>query len=113
MILVRRIARPLLAAVFVADGVTTARRPGPRAERLGALGVPNAKRATLGAAVGSVVAGVALGTSRLPRLSALALAAGLVPVAVAEHPFWSEKDKAVRADQRTQLLYDAGLLGGL
>jgi hypothetical protein len=45
-------------------------------------------------------------------MSALLLAASLLPSTYAEGAFWREKDPMARRDQRTQLLRNAGLLGG-
>ena len=60
-----------------------------------------------------IVAGLALATGRMPRLSALVLAASLVPTTYAGHPFWEEKDKATRAAQRTQFFKNVSMMGGL
>jgi putative oxidoreductase len=54
-----------------------------------------------------------LATNRLPRVSALLLAASLMPTTYAGHPFWSETDKQVRQQQRASFLKNVGLLGGL
>ena len=51
-------------------------------------------------------------TSR-PRLSALVLAASLLPTTYAGHPFWEEKDPGARAGQRIQFFKNVSMLGGL
>lgn len=111
--LVRRIARPLLATAFVANGVDTLRHPGRRVDGARRLGLPNPEQAVRYNAGVMVAAGLALGTSRLPRLSAAVLAGSLVPTTVARHPFWQEKDPATRSEEAAQFLKNAGLLGGL
>jgi len=60
-----------------------------------------------------VLAGLGLATGRAPRLSALALAATVVPTTVAGHPFWEEKDKGARAQQMTHFFKNVSMLGGL
>ena len=118
----RRVARPLLAAAFVSEGLDLVRHPGPRVEaarplvRLVAepLRLPDDPELLLranGAAMAG--AGALLGTGRFPRLSALVLAASLVPTTYVEHPFWAEKDPEVKKRQRQAFLKNAALLGGL
>jgi putative oxidoreductase len=134
MSLSRLIARPLLASALVAGGVQALRRPQPQAQQAepvidalrgvadkAAAGSPPAK--ALGAldnvqvvrinAAAQVVAGLALATGRVPRLSAAVLAASLVPTTVAGHRFWEESDSGARAQERLHLLKNASLLGGL
>jgi putative oxidoreductase len=116
--LLRRVSHPLLASIFVTTGVETLLDPGPyvqRAREAGLDSTPVGDAATLtrGAAAIQVGAGVMLATNRMPRLSALALAASLVPTTYSRHRFWTETDKQVRRQERSQLLKDVGLLGGL
>ena len=47
-----------------------------------------------------VVAGLALATGRLPRISAAVLAASLVPTTAAGHRFWEESDPQQKANQK-------------
>jgi uncharacterized membrane protein YphA (DoxX/SURF4 family) len=116
--LARRLAQPLLAASFVAGGVETLLDPGPRIQRareagMDELPIGDAATLTRANAAAQIGAGAMLATNRMPRLSALVLAATLVPTTYAGHPFWSETDKQVRQQQRTSFLKNAGLLGGL
>lgn len=119
--LVRRIARPLLATVFVADGVDALRHPDAhvdRAEeaygRLAArVDLPEVGRGQMvtavrlhGAAV--TVAAVALAVGRAPRTAALALAALTTPVALAHAP-WPDGS---RSGGRLERLRAAGSTGG-
>jgi len=60
-----------------------------------------------------VLAGLSLATGRLPRISALVLAATLLPTTYAGHPFWEEKDKSARSSQRIQFFKNVSMLGGL
>jgi len=121
MTIVRRLARPLLAASFIAAGVDAALHPRSKAEAVRPLvqRIPAAARLPQDPEVfvrvnGIVMAGAGtlLALGRLPRLSALALAATLAPTSYADHAFWHEKEPVARRDQRGLLLRDAGLLGG-
>jgi putative oxidoreductase len=122
MTVVRRLARPMLAATFVKGGLDSLRHPAVRAEAaapvIHALAEPlrlpddpellvRANGATM------IAAGTLFGLGRVPRLSALVLAASLVPTTYAGHAFWQEKDPAKRAVQTTHFLKNLGLLGGL
>src|SRR3954453_4397636 len=105
--LVRRIARPLLAASFVFGGIDTLRNPQSR----GASARPVVEKVTeqadkqlpvqvprdveqwvkVNAGV-QVAAGKLLSLGRLPRLSATALALSVVPPTLAGHRFWEKDD---------------------
>lgn len=122
MALTSKIARPLLASMFVAGGADAVRNPEtkePRAEEVapriaGPLGLPDdtVLLVRLNGAV-QVVAGLLLAMGRVPRLAATALAVTLLPTTLAGHPFWEEDDKAARAGQRIQFLKNLSMLGGL
>lgn len=120
----RRIARPLLAAVFVANGVDTLLHPKPKVDAAKQV-LDRAQQASSAApAVDPVLfvqaegalkvgAGVMMALGRAPRLAAAVLAADLIPNTAVEHPFWSKEYPDDRKNQRTQFLKNAGLLGGL
>jgi uncharacterized membrane protein YphA (DoxX/SURF4 family) len=120
----RRVARSLLAATFIAQGVDLMLNPKPKADmakplldKTKAL-VPAAATVDPGRimqADGAVKAGAGLmmALGRAPRLSAALLAIDLIPGTVAEHPFWSNSYPDDRKAQRAQFLKNAGLLGGL
>jgi len=117
----RRIARPLLAAVFVHAGVDALRHPEPRAKLAAGLVHAAAERfgtpddpllaARLNGGV-MVAGGLGLATGAAPRTSALALAGSLVPTTLVGHAFW-EYPAAEQPAQRTQFLKNLGLLAGL
>jgi putative oxidoreductase len=119
---IRRIARPLLAAVFISGGIDVLRNPEPRVNKAepvtnklaGQLGLPadalELVKVNAGVQVG---AGALLAIGRLPRLAALALCGSIVPTTLAGHRFWEETEPATRAQQRTHFLKNLGLLGGL
>ena len=117
----RRIARPLLAAVFVNSGIDALRNPEPRAKLATGMvhaaaerfGTPDDPLLAARVNAGVMVAGgLGLATGAAPRTSALALAGSLVPSTLAGHAFW-EYPKAEQGAQRTQFLKNVGLLAGL
>ncbi|MCW2601307.1 MAG: hypothetical protein JWM02_3136 [Frankiales bacterium] len=110
---IRRLARPLLASIFVAGGIDTLRQPGPRVEAVRRAGLSSPEQPVRVIAIIDVVAGLTLASNRAPRLSALLLAGSLVPSTIVGHPFWTEKDKLVRKQQRVHFLKNLGVLGGL
>jgi len=126
--IVYQLARPLLAAVFVWGGVETLRNPEPRVKAAGPFlekaldtvkdslpdQVPTdpTTLVRLDAAV-KIVAGLGLAVGRFPRLSALVLAASMVPTTMAGHPYWEHEDPAVRAAQQTHFMKNLSLIGGL
>ena len=128
----RALARPLLSVIFVVQGANAIRNPEPlvpKAQPVTDRLVPVVKKVAppqvsdrlpettanlvrLNGAV-QVVGGLALATGKGRRLGAATLAATLLPVTVAGHPFWQMKDKESRQAQRIQFMKNLGLLGGL
>lgn len=126
--LIRRIARPMLAAVFVAGGVDALRNPAPRVKAAAPLvakgeqALPNditdnvptdpdtLVKVNAGVQIGG---GLLLAVGKLPRLASLALAGSLVPTTLAGHAFWEESDSETKAAQRIHFLKNVSLAGGL
>jgi uncharacterized membrane protein YphA (DoxX/SURF4 family) len=125
--LIRRVARPMLSAAFIARGVDALRSPKPAAdaarptlEGLSKLPDPvgtnvptNAEtvaRVTAGVQIGG---GLLLASGKLPRLASAALAFSVVPGSLGGHTFWSETDPQRKADERRAFLTDISLIGGL
>ncbi|MCT1864566.1 DoxX family membrane protein [Dietzia cinnamea] len=136
--MIRRLARPMLATVFVIDGVETLRNPqahvadaAPLVNKAAPL-VEKGEQAVNEKVTTSVppvpkdtetlvkaLAGVKIGAGALfalgkaPRLSALALTAAHAPSAISRHAFWMESDPAARSRKTTGLATDVALLGAL
>ena len=122
MTVVRRIARPMLAAIFVTSGLDSLRHPAGRAQMAaplvkalaGPLKLPDDPELMVRANGATMLAaGAMLGLGKLPRLAALALAGTLVPTTYAGHAFWTVEDPAARAQQKVHFLKNVGLLGGV
>ncbi|GAC1338352.1 MAG: hypothetical protein NVSMB29_04040 [Candidatus Dormibacteria bacterium] len=117
MTLLRLLGRALIASLFVDAGLDTYRNPGPRAELgrrqlPGTLPVDMEMAARVNAAT-MVVAGGAMALGILPRLSATALAATLVPTTYVGHPFWTIEDQQQRRAQRIHFFKNLSLFGSL
>jgi putative oxidoreductase len=126
--LVRRIARPMLASTFIYGGVQTLRNPqsrvpgaAPIVEQLTEIADKQLpievshdveQWVKINAGV-HVAAGTLLALGKLPRLSALALATSLVPTTFAGHRFWEHEDPKERFGQTSNFLKNTGMLGGL
>jgi len=125
--LIRRIARPLLSAAFIGQGVETLRNPAvsldatePTVTALRQLPEPYGDKvpsnpetaARINAAV-QVAGGVLLATGKMPRVASAALAFTVIPGSLGGHLFWTESDPERKAQKRRDLLTDLSLLGGL
>lgn len=125
--LIRRIARPMLSAVFIGRGVDTLRSPKPAADAtrptletlsklpdpVGANVPSNAETVARVNGVVQIVGGLLLATGRVPRLASAALAVSVVPGSLGGHTFWNEVDPQRKAEERRALLTDLSLIGGL
>jgi uncharacterized membrane protein YphA (DoxX/SURF4 family) len=126
--LVRRIARPLLASSFIVGGIDTLRHPESRvpgarpiveqitatADKQLPVQVPRDVEQWVRIDAGvKVVAGSLFALGRLPRLSAVAMSASIVPTTLAGHRFWEHQDPKERFGQLSNFLKNAGILGGL
>jgi putative oxidoreductase len=121
-VLLHRVARPLIAAVSVADGVETLINPKPKIEATtpllvktqGVLPTPvsPALAVQAGAAV-KITAGLMMALGWAPRIAATVLATELIPSTVAEHPFWAPGPPDARKAHQQHFLSNCGLLGAL
>jgi putative oxidoreductase len=123
MTIVRRLARPMLASVFITGGLDALRNPEPRAEMAEPVAPVIASKLpylpedpeTLVKINGAVMvgAGTMLALNRFPRLSSLLLAGTILPTTLAGHRFWEEQDPKQRKQHQIHFFKNVGLLGGL
>ena len=125
--LIRRVARPMLSAAFIARGVDALRSPKPAAdaarltlEGLSKLPDPvgtnvpsNAETVARVNAAVQIGGGLLLASGKLPRVASAALAVSVVPGSLGGHTFWNESDPQRKADERRAFLTDISLIGGL
>lgn len=121
MTIVRRIARPMLAAVFINGGIDQLRHPGAKLgsaapfldKVIPALGLPDDKEMLVRAnGATQVVGGALLATGKFSRVGGLLVAASLVPTTLAGHAFWEKSDPKERAMHKSHFLKNVGLIGG-
>lgn len=123
MAISRRIARPLLASIFVAGGIDALRNPadkvkkaervtGPLSEQVDFIPSDPEVLVRINGAV-QVGAGLLLATGRFRRIASLALCGSIIPTTLAGHRFWEEEDEAMRAQQQMHFFKNLALLGGL
>ncbi|MGW4394462.1 DoxX family protein [Amycolatopsis nivea] len=126
--ILRRVARPLLASIFVLGGIGALRDTQGHAkaaepfltesfdkvEGLVPDQVPRdpATLVRIDAAV-KIGAGLALASGKAPRLAAVALLGSLVPTTLAAHRFWQLSDPGEKQAQQIQFFKNASLAGGL
>jgi putative oxidoreductase len=113
----------MVASIFVLQGYDTLRHPervAPAAEpvvrsladRVPAVPAQTEQAVRLNGAV-QLVAGSLLALGKWPRLSALAIAATLVPTTLAGHRFWEADKEQDQAEQRIHFLKNLSMFGGL
>ncbi|MFJ6214742.1 DoxX family protein [Streptomyces sp. NPDC092296] len=123
MPVLRLIARPMLASMFLAGGLDAVRNPArlvpaaakvvqPLAEQLPALKDRTEQAVRLNGAV-QLAAGTLLALGRKPRIAALVLAATLVPTTWAGHRFWEADTPEEREQQMIHFLKNVSMMGGL
>lgn len=119
--IVRRIARPMLAGIFIWGGVNALRYPAAHAPAAETVTKPLAAKTQLpddtellvranGAAM--IAGGALLATGKAPRLASTLLLGTMVPT-TATHNFWEESDPQAKAGKLTQFIKDVSLMGGL
>jgi len=120
--LLRHIARPLLASSFIYDGVQAARKPSEHVaaarsgsalatKALGAEPLSEKQIATLVRAHGiaTAAAGTMLALGKAPRASALTLALLTLPLAAVNQPFTAPRDD--RPGRTGRFLHDLASVG--
>jgi len=118
-----RMARPLLASIFISGGVDAIQSPEGKVKAAAAVTEPlKARFPVLPDDTASLIrfngmvqvgAGALLALGKFRRLAAWALVASVIPTTYAGHRFWDEVDDDARAQQRVHFLKNLGLLGGL
>lgn len=126
-VLLRKIARPLLAATFIGQGVDALRRPQQAGQAArpafdGLKQLPDEIAAKVPSdvesfakvnALAQIGGGVLLASGKLPRVAAAVLACTVIPGSAGAHMFWTEPDPQRRTEQRKAFLTDVSLIGGL
>ena len=126
--ILRRVARPLLASVFIYGGIGALRDAQGHAKVVGPFledtfdkvegvlpaGVPRDPVTLVKIDAGvKIGAGLALASGKAPRLASFLLLGTLVPTTLATYRFWDVKEPAERQQQTVQFIKNASLAGGL
>ncbi|MEQ0559459.1 DoxX family protein [Amycolatopsis sp. NEAU-NG30] len=127
-VILRRVARPLLATIFVTGGINALRQAEGHAkaaepflnnafDKFGNVVPEQVPRdpvtlVRIDAAV-KIGAGLALASGKAPRLAAGLLLGSLVPTTLAAHSFWTIKEPGERQQQQIQFFKNASVAGGL
>lgn len=123
MPLLSRLARPLIAPIFVNSGFVALRSPDPMAARVEPFCTKLAEtvpvlpkdaptQVRINGAV-QVTGGLLLALGKWRRLAALILIGSLIPTTLGAHAFWNEDDPTTRAAERTQFQKNLAILGAL
>ncbi|WP_125609574.1 DoxX family protein [Specibacter cremeus] len=121
MILIRALARPMLASSFILSGVTqlrhaedTARQLAPVLGRVSAALPVQASEQTLARALGGaqIGAGALLAAGKFSRLAAVVLSATAALNAYVEYRSAGTDTREAKAHRRSQLAKNIGLAGG-
>lgn len=126
--MIRKIARPMLASVYVIDGVETLLNPAAHKDSANTVlkklrtAVPAEYRGFVPEdpeSAAKIVGGVKAGAGSLfaigkfPRLSATLLAATAIPTVIGRHAFWEADSEEEKSRRRSGALTDLGLAGGV
>lgn len=126
--MIRKIARPMLASVYIIDGVETVLNPAGHKDaadsalkKVRAV-VPREYRGflpkdpeTAAQIVGGVKAGAGslFAIGKMPRTSASLLALATIPSVIGRNAFWEADNEDDKARRRTGALTDVALAGGV
>lgn len=126
--MLRPMARPMLATIFVLGGINALRdsqghaqaaKPwldktiGKQSDNLpDAVPTEPVTLIRIDAAV-KVGGGLALAAGKMPRLASVALLGSLVPTTLAAHSFWEFSDESQRQQQMIQFAKNVSVAGGL
>ena len=112
MSILKFVGRAALASIFVQGGLSAVQDPKNRARLVERVGLPAPELLTQLNGGLMVVSGLSMTLGILPRTSALALLASMVPTTVVGHPFW-QLDGAERRGQALHFAKNVAMMGGL
>ncbi len=112
MSLSRRLARPLLSAIFVSSSIPMLKDQSYLVGQIKDAGLSEPELLAKVHVYSNLAGGLALATGRFPRLAALGLAANLLPTTFVGHPFW-KAEGGEKTPQQINFYKNLSLLGGL
>lgn len=112
MSLSRRLARPMLASIFISSSIPMLKDQSYLHGPIRDAGLAEPELLAKAHVYSNLLGGVALALGRFPRLAALGLAANLAPTTYVGHAFWkAPADQKVM--QQINFFKNLSLLGGL
>jgi putative oxidoreductase len=109
----KRIATTALGLPFIWLGYEAVKDPGNRVNLAKTIRMPQPEAAVRFNGAAMALGGLGLVTGVLPRPAAAGLVVSLIPTTLAGHAYWNHTDPQARKANRTQLLKNLGLIGGL
>ncbi|AWN22362.1 DoxX family protein [Deinococcus irradiatisoli] len=106
------IGRAALASMFIQGGLSALQDPKQRARMVERAGLPAPELLTQINGGVMAASGVMMTLGIMPRTSALALLASMVPTTVIGHPFW-RLEGAERQGQMLHFSKNVAMMGGL
>ena len=113
MSLLRKLGQMSLATIFITGGSQAFLEPGHRVKTVEKAGLPEPEALVIFNGAVMTIGGVLLALNIVPKLTAAALLASLVPTTLVGHAFWNEESEATRKAQQTQFTKNLSLIGGL
>jgi putative oxidoreductase len=113
MNIIRELGRICLAAIFVIQGIQTAKNPAYPAKRAAELDMPDPEAAARANGTVMALAGSAIALNFWPRVAEFVLALILVPTTLVGHRFWQESDPQQRSQQKIHFEKNLALFGAM
>jgi putative oxidoreductase len=107
------VSRLLLSAIFIGAGMSKLKKREGTLDYMASKGMPRSGWLLNGAIAMELGVAPAVALGLVPRLSASALAAFLVPTAVIFHDFWNVEEAQSREMETINFLKDLAIAGGL
>ena len=98
---------------FIWLGYEAVKEPGNRVNLAKTIRIPQPEAAVRFNGAAMALGGLGLASGVLPRAAAGGLVVSLIPTTLAGHAYWNHTDPQARKANRTQLLKNLGLIGGL
>ena len=112
MSLTRRLARPMLASIFISSSIPMLKDQSYLHGPIRDAGLSEPELLAKAHVYGNLAGGLGLALNKFPRLAALGLALNLAPTTYVGHAFWkSPEDQKVM--QQINFMKNLSLLGGL
>jgi putative oxidoreductase len=107
------IGRIIFGGYFIMAGWNHFKNVGHLAGYAGSKGVPSPKLAVMLSGALAIIGGLSVLTGIWPGIGILSLLAFMIPVTYMMHPYWKEKDTAMKMNDRMAFMKNAAIIGAL